>query len=249
MLVPAIKGTVGVLESVTKKAPRVERVVITSSFAAMVDFTKGNWPGHVYTEADWNHTTFEYAKTADAMVAYTASKALAEKAAWQFVEERKPHFKLTVLNPPMVFGPAAHNVSLAAPNLSAWDINRFLSGELDDVPETGFWSFVDVRDLAQAHVRALEVPEAGNERFFVVSGRYSYQQTADVLRRSDKLPAADKAKVPVGKPGQNYPGPDVYEVDNAKSKRILGISYRSFEESIVDAALNIVEVRQKAGSQ
>lgn len=244
-MIPAIEGTKNLLQSVATYAPQAKRVVITSSFAAMADFSKGLWPGHVYNETDWNNIPYDYAKSSDPVVAYCASKALAEKAAWKFAEESKPHFEITTLCPPMVFGPAAHALSFSALNTSAWDLNRFLSGELEDVPETSFWSFVDVRDLATAHVRALEVPEAGDERFFIVSGRYSYQQTADVLRTSSRISEADKKKVPVGKPGQNNPGPEVYEVDNSKSKRILGLEYRSFEESIVDAALNLIDLRNK----
>ncbi|KAL7948001.1 hypothetical protein V8C42DRAFT_271463 [Trichoderma barbatum] len=246
MLLPAIEGTKNLLGSVAAHAPQAKRVVVTSSFAAMADFSKGFWPGHAYNEADWNEITYEYAKTGDAVIAYCASKVLAEKAAWKFVDEQKPHFDLTVLCPPMVFGPAAYVVSLSAMNTTAWDINRFLSGELADVPNTDFWGFVDVRDLATAQVRALETPKAGNERFFIVSGRYSYQKTADVLRASPLISKDDKKLIPVGRPGQNYPGPDVYEVDNSKSKKILGLTYRSFEESIVDAAVNMLEVRKRS---
>ncbi|RKL08153.1 hypothetical protein BFJ68_g9500 [Fusarium oxysporum] len=247
MLAPAIKMTKGLLESVSMYGAEIKRVVITSSFAAMVDLTKGLWPGHTYTEADWNQITYDYAKTADAGTAYVASKALAEKAAWQFVQDRKPHFDITVLCPPMVFGPPAHPLSFSALNIAAWDINRFLSGELQDVPDTDFWGFVDVRDLAAAHVRALEVSEAGNERFLIAGGRYSYQQTADVLRASPRIPDAEKKKIPRGHPGDDYPGPNVYELDNSKSIRILGVEYRSFEESIVDSAVKVIEARRKAG--
>ncbi|KAL6830617.1 NAD(P)-binding protein [Trichoderma sp. SZMC 28015] len=246
LLIPAIEGTKNLLKSVATHAPQAKRVVVTSSSAAMVDFSKGLWPGHAYNEADWNEITYDYAKTADAPVAYCTSKALAEKAAWKFVDEEKPHFDLTVLCPPMVFGPTAHTLSLSTMNTSSWDIYRFLSGELDDVPDTACWAFVDVRDLADAHVRALEIPEAGNERFFIVSERYSYQKTADVLHASPRIAKDDKKLIPVGKPGQNYPSPEVYEVDNSKSKRILGLKYRSFEESIVDAAVNMIQIRNNA---
>ncbi|VUC29006.1 unnamed protein product [Clonostachys rosea] len=246
LLVPAIKGTEVLLGSVAAHGAAVKRVVITSSFAAMVNLTKGLWPGHTYNESDWNEVTYEYAKTTDAGTAYVASKALAEKAAWDFVRERKPQFDLTVLCPPMVFGPAVHSVSFSAMNIAAWDINRFFSGELEDVPDTGYWGFVDVRDLAKAHVRALEVPEAGNERFFIVGGRYSYQQTADVLRASPRIPEVLKKNIPLGKPGHNYPGPNIYDVNNSKSIRILGVEYRSFEESIVDSAVKMIELRKEA---
>ncbi|SCV34372.1 related to aldehyde reductase II [Fusarium fujikuroi] len=247
LLVPAIAMTKGLLESASMYGAEIKRIVITSSFAAMVDLKKGLWPGHTYNEADWNQVTYDYAKTADAGTAYVASKALAEKAAWSFVQDRKPHFDITVLCPPMVFGPPAHFLSFSALNIAAWDINRFISGELQDVPNTDFWGFVDVRDLATAHVRALEVPEAGDERFLIAGGRYSYQQTADVLRASSRIPDNEKAKIPRGRPGDNYPGPNVYELDNSKSIRILGVEYRSFEEPIVDSAVKVVEARRKAG--
>ncbi|KAL2683403.1 hypothetical protein Neosp_007873 [[Neocosmospora] mangrovei] len=248
MLVPAIKGTESVLESVAAHGVNVKRVVLTSSFAAMVDLTKGFWPGHTYDENDWNDVTYDYAKAADGATAYVASKALAEKAAWNFMKERKPGFELTVLCPPMVFGPPVHAVSFSALNVTTWDMNRFISGELEDVPDTSFWGFVDVRDLAQAHLRALEIPEAGNERFFIVGGRYSYQRTADVLRSSPRIPETYKSKIPIGQPGQNYPGPNIYEVDNSKSKRILGIEYRPFEECVVDSAVKLIELRETAST-
>ena len=90
---PAIKGTVGLLESVNNHAPKVKRVVITSSFAAILDMSKGTWAEHTYTEADWNPVTYEDAASAsNPGVAYSASKTFAEKAAFNFVEHNKPRF-------------------------------------------------------------------------------------------------------------------------------------------------------------
>ena len=57
LLDPAINGTTGILKAIKKSAPTVKRVVITSSFAAIIDGAKGLRPGYVYTEADWNPTT------------------------------------------------------------------------------------------------------------------------------------------------------------------------------------------------
>lgn len=94
---PAIKGTLSLLESVKKHAPKVKRVVITSSFAAILDMSKGTWPEHTYTEADWNPVTYEDAASAsNPGVPYSASKTFAEKAAFNFVEHEKPQF--TVIN-------------------------------------------------------------------------------------------------------------------------------------------------------
>ena len=78
--------------------------MITSSFAAIIDGSKGFWPDHVYSEEDWNPMSFEDGLE-NPMLAYRASKKFAEKAAWEFLEKEKPNFTLSTINPPMVFGP------------------------------------------------------------------------------------------------------------------------------------------------
>jgi nucleoside-diphosphate-sugar epimerase len=115
LLDPAVIGTTGILRSIKKSAPTVKRVVITSSFAAIVNPTlPNNGVGHVYTEEDWNPITREQAEE-NAMSGYRASKTFAEKAAWDFVEKEKPNFTVATINPPMVFGPI---VSRSSPSFS-----------------------------------------------------------------------------------------------------------------------------------
>jgi nucleoside-diphosphate-sugar epimerase len=104
LLDPAVIGTTGILKSIKKSAPSVKRVVITSSFAAIVDPGKGNWPGHVYSEDDWNPITHEEAQESP-QAGYRASKTFAEKAAWEFLDKEKPNFTVATINPPLVFGP------------------------------------------------------------------------------------------------------------------------------------------------
>jgi nucleoside-diphosphate-sugar epimerase len=91
LLDPAILGTTGVLKAIKKNAPTVKHVVITSSFASILDASKGNYPGHTYSEKDWNPITLEEADLNPAY-GYRASKTFAEKAAWEFVEKEKPNF-------------------------------------------------------------------------------------------------------------------------------------------------------------
>lgn len=91
LLDPAINGTRGLLSAIKNNAPSVTRLVLTSSFAAIVDASKGNCPGHTYSEKDWNPVTEEEADINPAY-GYRASKTLAEKAAWDFVEKEKPNF-------------------------------------------------------------------------------------------------------------------------------------------------------------
>ena len=104
LLDPAIIGTTGILKSIKKSAPSVKRVVITSSFAAIINPSKGNWPGHEYSEEDFNPMTQQDALENPA-AGYRASKTFAEKAAWDFVENEKPNFTVSTINPPLVFGP------------------------------------------------------------------------------------------------------------------------------------------------
>jgi nucleoside-diphosphate-sugar epimerase len=82
----------------------VKRVVITSSFAAIINPSKGNWPGHEYSEEDFNPMTQQDALESPT-AGYRASKTFAEKAAWDFVEKEKPNFTISTINPPLVFGP------------------------------------------------------------------------------------------------------------------------------------------------
>lgn len=109
MLDPAVIGTTGVLKSIKKSAPSVKRVVITSSFAAIINPSKGSWPNHPYSEDDWNPITHEEALQNPA-AGYRASKTFAEKAAWDFLEKEKPNFTITTLNPPLVLGPIVSSV-------------------------------------------------------------------------------------------------------------------------------------------
>lgn len=104
MLDPAVIGTTGILKSIKKSAPSVKRVVITSSFAAIINPSKANWPDHTYTEADWNPITQEEAVQNPAN-GYRASKTFAEKASWDFLEKEKPNFTISTMNPPLVLGP------------------------------------------------------------------------------------------------------------------------------------------------
>ena len=128
LLNPAISGTTEILKAVKAHAPNVKRVVVTSSFAAVKDPWKGLRPGYTYSEKDWNPTTYEEAKNGDGWVAYSASKSFAEKAAWDFVEQEKPNFTVSTINPPMIYGPLLNDESLDHLNTSSQDVYRFMNG-------------------------------------------------------------------------------------------------------------------------
>jgi len=93
------------------------------------------------------------------------------------VEEQKPHFDIITINPPMVFGPMEHDVTLESLNESNAQIWRIISGGKDaKVPPTGTWGWVDVRDVAAAHVASIESGCKGNQRFLLCAGDFTWQK-------------------------------------------------------------------------
>ncbi|KGO41420.1 NAD-dependent epimerase/dehydratase [Penicillium expansum] len=232
---PAIKGTTGILKAIKEYAPTVKRVVITSSFAAMVN---GKQHPKVYSEKEWNPLTWEEAM--DHSQVYRGSKTFAEKAAWAFVEKEKPNFDIATINPPLVFGPIVHYLnSLETINTSNQRLRNIVQGQMKEkIAPTGNFLWVDVRDVALAHVRAIEVPEAGGERFFVTAGFFSNKKLADIAREThpqleSKLPPADAPS--------DFPE-NIFEIDNTKSQKILGLKYRPLKQTISDAIDSILAV-------
>ncbi|KAG8832105.1 methylglyoxal reductase (NADPH-dependent) gre2 [Serendipita sp. 399] len=244
LLKPAVQGTLNLLNAIKKLAPNVKRVVITSSFAAMINPKEGNWPGHVYNEDDWNPITEEEALTGDGITVYRASKTFAEKAAWKFVEEHKPGFDLAVLNPPMVYGPIINFQTIKTLNSSSQRFFKFFSGEMKEIEPSSSPLWVDVRDLATAHLRAYERPDAGGKRFFIVADElYSNQDIADIFRKNFEI---FNDRIPVGTPGKGFdakPG-TIYTHDNSRSKAALGMTYLPFETCATDAGRSILELLQ-----
>lgn len=168
------------------------RVVITGSCAAIVDFTgeaakPATAEPRTYTEDDRNPDSWETAMAGTLNVAYCASKKFAEQAAWDFLEVEKPIFDIVVLNPPMVYGPIRHSVpSLKDLNESiAMIYNLFVDAEADgELPPNGMPSYVDVRDLADAHWLAATTRGASNTRMIICGGRASSQNISDALRKN-----------------------------------------------------------------
>lgn len=129
-LVPAVKGTEEILKAIKAYAPSVRRVVLTSSCAAVLDWKAGD-DGKIYTEEDWNPTTWEEAVNGDKGEPYRGSKKYAEKAGKSdcivkfllcrrnfdycsslgFRRERKSKIELVVLCPPMIYGPLSHTIA------------------------------------------------------------------------------------------------------------------------------------------
>jgi nucleoside-diphosphate-sugar epimerase len=235
ILDPAIKGTTGILKAIKANAPSVRHVVITSSFAAMV---QSHSPPKVYNEESWNPVTEEMSLNPN--YTYFASKTFAERAAWNFVNNETPNFGLSVMTPPLVLGPVIHKVkNLDKINTSSEIVRDIILGKFrDSMPKTRVYLWIDVRDLAEAHVKAVEVSEAAGHRFFTAGGYYSNKQIIDAVRKH--FPKLD-AKLPAADTPDDFPQ-EVYGMDNSKSIKVLGLQYRSLDESIKDTVDSMLKL-------
>ncbi|WP_449254627.1 SDR family oxidoreductase [Bosea sp. (in: a-proteobacteria)] len=156
LLGPARDGTLRVLRAAHRAG--VRRVVLTSSFAAI---GYGRPLRRPYDERDWTDPA------APGLAAYPRSKTLAEQAAWRFVDGEGQGMELAVVNPAGIFGP------LLGPDLSPSIVlvKSLLEGRPPALPQLMF-GVVDVRDVADLHLRAMRDPAAAGERFLAVAGDF-----------------------------------------------------------------------------
>ncbi|GAA5992961.1 hypothetical protein JCM5350_003061 [Sporobolomyces pararoseus] len=244
---PAVRGTKNLLRAASKEN-KIKRVVITSSFAAIVNPYD---PVYIFKEdKDWNEYSpkqvEEKGKDVDPAQAYRASKTLAERAAWDFIEKEKPGFDLATINPPLIFGPIIHDVpSPDKLNTSVANFYKFLTGEKDSEAATaGFGSMVDVRDVAQLHIDALVTEGASNQRFSVSNTDSSYQPLLDLFFEKapssllEAFPRAEKGKPGTPKPKQN-------QIDNSKAKKTFNWEPISVERTVLDMAQSLAEYEKK----
>jgi nucleoside-diphosphate-sugar epimerase len=222
----------------------VKRVVVTSSFASVLSESQFTNPDHTFTEKSWNPDGIDDIGRSPA-TAYRVSKKLAEEAAWKFVADEAPSFDLVTVCPPLVFGPVVeHFASVESINTSNERVVALLQGKWKhEVPSTApvpLW--IDVRDLAAAHVQAMERPEAGGRRLFATAGRFSNREVADIVR--DKFPEfvsrLPGSEVQTGGP---LPEDKTFKYNNDETNKFLGIDWIPLEKSITDLVAGL----KKAG--
>ncbi len=233
---PAVKGTLSCLDACLA-TPTVKRLVLTSSVAAITDEANG----HVLTEDDWN------TKSTLSRNPYYYSKTVAERAAWSAMESGHPHFDLVVINPFFVIGPSL----VPSLNTSHIFLTGLTNGRIPGVLAVE-WPIVDVRDVAMAHVLAMESPTAQG-RYIVAAGTRSLREVIDLLRAHGwgdryRLPSLGLDRglgVPLSRFFANFQpsGSRSYlkatlggrqRFDNSKAKRDLGLQYRDLDRTLLD---------------
>src|SRR5271167_2918033 len=247
LIVPARDGALRVLRA--SRDAGVKRVVLTSSFAAIGYGQKQTAP---FNETNWTDLNGE------GVAAYVKSKTIAERAAWDFMAKEGGRLELAVINPAAVFGP----VLGADYSTSVLLVQRLMDGAVPGCPRV-YFGVVDVRDVADLHLRAMTHPAAKGERFLALAGEsMSILQIAQVLKRrlgaaARKVPAHQlpdwlvriaALRDPTVKQLLSLLGKEK-NASNEKAKRVLGWMPRSNEEAIVATAESLLRLGLLKGSQ
>ena len=235
---PAVEGTLRVLKACADAD--VQKVVLTSSFAAV-------GYGHprekeVYTEEDWSSVDGEIS-------AYAKSKTLAEKAAWEFVEnlEESKKFDLTVINPVAVTGPM-----LTSDIGSSNDfLLKLISGSMPACPKIHM-GYIDVRDVAKAHIFSMTEEKTNGERIIVSENEMFFAEVGKTLNEAGfkKSPTKELpnflVKIMSFFVGElktlisalNRKG----DIDKTKAERFFNWEYISTEQSVTETAQQLQEM-------
>ncbi|EGV64994.1 Glycine-rich RNA-binding protein 2, mitochondrial [Yamadazyma tenuis] len=241
LLDPAVKGTTNALSSIKKYGPQIKKVVVTSSYAAVAPPIGVLGPEFTVDETSWNPTTLEEALSSPGL-GYRGSKTFAERAAWAFLDTEKPTFTLNTVNPSFVFGPQVFDSEVSATlNTSSEVLNSFTRlSPTDDVPVVK-GGYVDVRDVARAHLHAFESDVTGF-RYLLSTGPFVGQDIIDVIR--DNIPQL-KDQVPKGVPGSGAEEiKKLNGVDNSKTAAKIG-PFIDLKKTVVDSIEQILAVNSK----
>ncbi|HVT89948.1 MAG TPA: aldehyde reductase [Tepidisphaeraceae bacterium] len=238
---PAVDGVLRVLRAARNAS--VRRVVFTSTCGAI-------YYGHPLRAEPFDETNWTNVDSGD-MSAYVKSKALAERAAWDFLKNEGGALELSVVNPSGIFGPA-----LGPDYSSSLDlIKRLLNGSMRACPDLWF-GVVDVRDVADLHLRAMISPEAKGERFIATQGvAVSMLEIAKMLKarlgeRAERVPTRKlpdfilklfalfnvemRDLVPLLGKARN--------ATSAKAQQMLGWKPRRWEDAIIATAESLLKL-------
>jgi dihydroflavonol-4-reductase len=240
MIRPAVDGTLRVLKAARKAG--VKRVVMTSNYGA-VGYSKKKVRGLI-NEKSWTDPKQR------GLSAYNRSKVLAELAAWNYIRSEGEPMELSVINPMAVFGPSL------GPGLSSGYelLKNIMTGQMKAIPKLAL-GIVDVRDLADLHIRAMTNPAARGERFLALcGGAMTLPQVAILLR--NEMPEASRNVSQKVLPNTAIRLASLFNAEaraiapmlgvdrnasNEKARFVLGWQPRSNEEAILAAAESLVK--------
>lgn len=236
LVVPAVEGTRNVLNTCNKLG--VKKVVLTSSTAAIY-VHHGTWPKeHVYSEADWSPEDVMRQNSNW----YALSKTIAERTAWEMSKAPGVTFQLATMNPTLILGPQLPGQPHL--NTSSAAIVNYFDGSMAEM-ENACKTLVDVRDVAEAHVLAMEKESCMGKRVMLIAGSPHAQEIATHVRNAlpenlkGNVTAKMCATLPPNIMGQPAPHPVLYDVSVSES--VMGLKYRNIEEMIATCVASCLE--------
>ncbi|KIX08534.1 uncharacterized protein Z518_03190 [Rhinocladiella mackenziei CBS 650.93] len=235
---PAVNGTRNVVSSALK-TKTLKKMTVLSSFASVVDLSKNPRGGYTYTSDDWDPVTMEEAAK-DGYMGYHASKTFAERTAWEVWKDAKAKGEITwdlvTFCPPMIYGPPVQEIhqenGVEGLNTSIKRLITSIQGQDPNfkpkVATPGLPAWVDVRDVAEAHVRALTMLEKGvSERFLLCGGvDYFEDGLAGLRARGEKG---------LGEEGVHVVPGEHFGLDRSKAEKMLKLEFTPFQKTVEDS--------------
>ncbi|KAF2361675.1 NAD-dependent epimerase/dehydratase [Trinorchestia longiramus] len=244
---PAVEGTKRVLEAAAKAG--VKKVVLTSSFAAVFAEPAPSDPNQKFNEENWTDTS------SPAVAAYSKSKTLAEKSAWDLHKTlpEDGRFELSTVNPVLVLGPPLIEAHKSATSVKI--LHDAITGKNPGAPKV-FFPVCDVRDVAQAHLECLTNPKAAGQRHIISSGGIWLKDINQILAdefksQNYKVPTRELPNVAIWLASlfNTSIRKDVYprlgatfEIDNSRMTNVLGIKPTPQKDSVLDMAYAMIEL-------
>ncbi|SCV68368.1 BQ2448_489 [Microbotryum intermedium] len=272
LLGPAIEGTLSVLRAA--KSVGVTKIVVTSSFAAVTNFTKGGpWRDYTYTAQDWNPSTMEEGLQPGQTGAfiYSLSKVgqsrifapnirphpahclvrswqtLAERAGKEYAQENG--LGLATLNPPMIYGPPLQRIADASEvNISSGAIYALINGSTKgQVPANRLPLFCHVEDVARAHVLAIEhLPKVDQQRFLLCGGGFTWEEAILHLEKVRPDLASRLPKLPKEEDRADLKAGPLAKLDCSPAKELLGIDrFKTWQETLEETIDRLVELEKQ----
>lgn len=240
LIIPARDGALRALKAA--KAAGVKRAIMTSSFAS-IGYGWGDRRPAILDETHWSNPDNIRDNTA-----YTRSKAVAEKAAWDYVNTDGAGLELATINPVAVLGPAMSADVSASLEL----VQQPMQNKVPAFPKLTF-GIVDVRDVALAHVAAMELPEAAGERFLVGEQVLKFTEIGEILRNAYPDRKLPKGELPswlvrmltVVNPTLKQVLPELDKAraySNEKSRRVLGLDYIPAKDAILASTNSLIDL-------
>ena len=241
LILPAKKGTLSIMQAAAAKG--VKRVVITSSSGAIVYGKSKQQRSGQFDESTWTNVANKQDSTP-----YFRSKTIAEKAAWDFIAQDTSGLELATVCPGAILGPVLEDDFGTSANI----VIKTIDGSTPALPNIGF-DMVDVRSVADLLIRAMESPQAANQRYVGSAGFLKFKDVARILKEAypkRKIPSAALPNFAVRwfsnidkslKPILIDLGVE-RKVDNTKARKELNWEPIDNREAVLSCAESVIEL-------